>query len=265
MKTNRSFHLNSFTTLGAVATLVAFGGISAPAAVVQLTGGDSSGGLTLTPGDVVYAVYTPSDSSTDASTATFQGVTFTAAAATAGVSGVPSGYLAVDGGGTNDDTATNAGFTNTSSPSANDTELLALENAGLQYNGGSTITLTFSGLADSTEYQVDSINSLVGYSGRTNTISYNGGAVSDTPDYVNDAGGSGSHEILAIEDTVQSTAGTGAANTGTISLTYSIGSDGPFYNAVVISTTPEPATYVLLGLGLVSLMIIARQKAPMLP
>ncbi len=171
------------------------------ASVILLTGGDPSGGLTLNPANVVGAFYAPGS---PADSQTFQGVTFTA--------NPNFTYSAGRFSANSPDTSVNAGFTNVT-PTTQDNNLLSLMNAGLIYNGSvTTLTLTISGLADNTAYRVDSINSLIGYDGRTNTVGYNGNAPADTVTY--GTVGSPSNGIYDIHDTVTSNA------SGTITIEY---------------------------------------------
>jgi len=234
--------------------LIFIGSAGLASAQVLLTGGDPSGGLTLNPADVVDALYTPVSASGVApdptDTTVFQGVTFSASEAN--ITLPPAGgnqlYL-VSGAVGGPDTATNAGFTN-ATPSTEDTNLLNLVNAGLNFSS-TPLTLTIQ-VAPDTTYRIDSIISLLGYDGgRTDTVAYNGGPVADTITFP--ATDAGIHAIYDVEDEVTSN------DQGTIQVTYD-GSQGPFYSALVVSTVPEPSTWAMLAAGMAFLGFRIRRR-----
>lgn len=264
-------HSRSLARFGLTVTAaLAFIGMSAQQAlaqsvslsgnVIQLTGGDPSGGLTLNPADVVYALYTPVTpysgplgNLTTGGTQLFQGVTFSATNGNI-VRGTSGGeaYLYHN----SPDTGTpggNAGFTNAVN-TTEDNNLLALMNAGLDFSSNSdpvALTLTISNLTPNTNYQFDTLISLLGFPGaRTGTVAYNGGAVADTITYPS-PNSIGINNIYDVRDTVESN------GSGQIVVDYS-GNQGPFYSALVVSNIPEPSTYAMAlgGLG----MLLGLQK-----
>jgi len=264
MKNTLQNHSKQFVGLIATVVLI-FIGISAQAQilignVVLLTGGDPSGGLTLNTGNVIDALYTPFNTSTTLKNTTqvFQGVTFTATNAniTRGTTGGQNylNFFTLD-------TSANTGFTH-GTPTTQDSNLLALMNAGLNFSSQATpaaLTLTINNLAPNTNYRIDSLISLLGYSSaaRTDSVAYNGGAVSDTISYP--APPTGVHNIYDMENTVQSN------GSGQIVVDYS-GSGGPFYSALVVSsivTVPEPSTLAMMlgGLGLFIALRLRRFKS----
>ena len=228
---------------------------SLASAQILLTGGDPSGGVTLDPNTVMTAIYTPVNQDTNfflqGEQTVFQGVIFSAALDPNVVLPVNSSYvhpLAPD-------TSANTGFTN-ASPTTEDNNLLNLMNAGITYST-TPLTLTINNLTPFTSYKIDSFLSLLGYTGRTDSVSYNGGAITQSVTFANDD--VGSHSIYVLEDTVE------ADSLGSIQVTYSGSDDGPFYNAMVVSTIsptiPEPSTYALLLAGLAFLGFCLRRKS----
>jgi hypothetical protein len=231
----------------AVALTAVLGGVpllagKASAEVVQLTGGDPSGGLALNPATVVVALYTPTDTQTSlfpAATQVFQGVTFSSTAANVARAASPSGVGAYLTPFVGNVTASTAGFTNASSPTTEDTNLLSLFNAGGDFNT-QYMTYTISNLAPATSYRVDTLASVLGYNGnRSYTVSYNGGLVSGTlvP--------ASSTYLYAFKDIVNST------GAGEIVVTYqNLTGDGPTVSGLVVSAVPEPSTCVMALAGL---------------
>ena len=223
--------------------------LNAPAAIIVLTGGDpgtsTNGEVTLNSSNVVDAVYSPASNS---DTTTFQGVTFEALAADTNLAINYDTHFYSSG----TETASQAGFTNGANPDANDIGLLNLVNAGFDFNGNTPDTFTFSGLANYTDYTVDSFLSLINEAGgRTENVAYNSNlTASDTPDL-------SQTDVVAVEDTVEST------SSGTLTVHFEEGSDGAIENAIVISAaTPEPSTYALMlaGLGMLAGVLRLRQR-----
>jgi hypothetical protein len=250
-----SIKASVLTKFGAVLLLLASSALLASAQM--LTGGDPSGGLTLNPANVIAAIYTPVDSNNlqTSDTTVFQGVTFTGSNSNIGLTSVGASqiFLGNNGG----DTATNAGFTNASSPTPEDDNLLNLVNAGLDFSGNgppgtTSITLTINNLTGGDSYRIDSIISLLGFpASRDVTIAYNGSAT-PTDDLV--LGSGDTFNIYDEQNIVE------AAPDGTIQVTYS-GSDGGFYSGFVVSAVPEPSTWALMLPGIGFLGFYLRRKS----
>ena len=241
-------------TLAALGMLVGSAAVSA--SVVQLTTGDptaiapaGSTGVTLS--NVVDAIYTPVSGSalnTAANTLTWQGVVFSAASANVTRAASSSQWFTPPAA----DTSSNAGFTNVS-PSAEDTNLLNLMNAGLAYDASSSandMSVTITGLTAGSSYRVDNIVSLVGISGRPDQVSYDGASAVQA-DTLSSASPNGIYDIY---DTVS------ADSNGKIVVDFS-GPSGPFYNAVVVSSVPEPASLELVAIGGMGLLLLKRRRA----
>ncbi len=260
-KNLHGFHGSSLAAHAAVGTAVLMAlGLAGPAvvnaSVIQLTTGDPTataptGSTSVTLSNVVDAIYTPVSSSalnTAASTLTWQGVAFSATSANVTrAAGAPQWFIPPSS-----DTSSNAGFTNIS-PSAEDTNLLNLVNAGMAYdasNGVDNMSVTITGLTVGSSYRVDNIISLVGISGRPDQVSYDG-ATPVAADTISSASPNGIYDIY---DTVS------ADSNGEIVVDFT-GPSGPFYNAVVVSSVPEPAMLGLVALGgLVGLLLVSRKR-----
>ncbi len=254
----RGASLAAHANVGA-AVLVALG-IAGPAvvnaSVIQLTTGDPTatapaGSTSVTLSNVVDAIYTPVSGSalnTAAGTLTWQGVAFSATSANVTrAAGTPQ-WIAPNPA----DTSSNAGFTN-GSPSAEDTNLLNLVNAGMAFdsNGGvDNMSVTITGLTAGGNYRVDNIVSLVGAPSRPDQVSYDGASAVQADTLASPT----SNGIYDIYDTVT------ADNNGNIVVDYT-GSSGPFYNAVVVSSVPEPATLGLFAIGGMCLLLLKRRRA----
>ena len=150
-----------FCLVVVAAVAVQFASLSVvQASIVQLTGGDASGGLVLDPNHVVVA-----EALSGNPNATVQGVNFNSLA-----SGVGFSYTANRG---NFPASPNSvSFTGSD---ANDTGLLKVINEGLQFSDGGdnfNIEVTVTGLTPNAPYAVDSIVSLYGdYNPRSESIS----------------------------------------------------------------------------------------------
>jgi hypothetical protein len=259
MFSNRSSvsHGCSLAAIGTAVLMTLGFSAAVRASVIQLTTGDptatapaSSTSVTLS--NVVDAIYTPVSNSalnTGAGTLTWQGVVFSATNANVSRAATNPQWFSP----TNADTASNAGFTNVS-PSTEDTNLLNLVNAGKAYNasnGANNMSVTITGLTPDGSYYINNIVSLIGDSSRPDQVSYNGASAVQA-DTINSASPNGIYDIY---DTVS------ADSNGTIAIDYT-GPSGPFYNAVVVSSVPEPATLGLVAVGGLGLLLIGRKRAP---
>ena len=254
----RGASLAAHANVGA-AVLVALG-IAGPAvvnaSVIQLTTGDPTatapaGSTSVTLSNVVDAIYTPVSGSalnTAAGTLTWQGVAFSATSANVTRAAGNPQWFTPPGA----DTSSNAGFTNVS-PSAEDTNLLNLMNAGLAYDASSSandMSVTITGLTAGSSYRVDNIVSLVGISGRPDQVSYDGASAVQADTLASPT----SNGIYDIYDTVT------ADSNGKIVVDFT-GPNGPFYNAVVVSSVPEPAALGLFAIGGMCLLLLKRRRA----
>lgn len=253
----------SFSSRSSLMAKVAIAGAAAAfvtgaanANTIQLTTGDPTatapgGSTSVTLSNVVDAIF--STTSGGPTTAIWQGVTFGSTNANINQTGVTQ--FGENGSG---DNASNAGFTN-STPDANDTALLNLVNNGLAFNSSTApnaMTAVISNLTANTNYRIDNIISLLGYTGsRTDEVSYNGGTPTsaDTITYGATPAANANY-IYDVYDVVNS-----GAN-GTITVDYSGTGQGPFYSALIVSSVPEPASAGLLAIGAVGLLLLKRRR-----
>ncbi len=258
MFSNRSSvsHGCSLAAIGTAVLMTLGFSAAVRASVIQLTTGDPTatapvGSTSVTLSNVVDAIYTPVSNSalnTGAGTLTWQGVVFSATNANVSRAATnPQWFTPFVA-----DTSSNAGFTNVS-PSAEDTNILNLVNAGQAYdasNSANDMSVTITGLTAGSSYRVDNIVSLVGSSSRPDQVSYDGAPAVQADTLANPT----SNGIYDIYDTVS------ADSNGTIVVDYT-GPNGPFYNAVIVSSVPEPATLGLVAIGGLGLLLISRKRA----
>ena len=228
----------------------------ASAVTTTLTGGDTADGLVLT-GTLAGAIFTNSGGTGATTTPitlqnytlspyTTNGATVSNITATGATVLTRDGFVAAE-------TPTSAGFTNPTTPSANDTALINVVNSGLLYAAGTaSVTFTIKGLTAGTSYNLNFLTCATGYGARSEVVSING-AAGDLINITN---------VNAIYDTTDIGV---ASGTGTITAVLSEGGtgtqDGDFTNAVIVTTVPEPSTWatVAVATGLLAMAIRLRK------
>lgn len=235
-----SRRLRGFYAMAMGCAFLAMGGQRASAATLtQLAGGDTIDGVdissfTIAAGGIYAGPSTPGP-------LTWQGQSFTENAANATVNNIAFAGVGSFLAASSADTATTASFTNPGSPSTEDTNLLALVNAGLAFNG-TTFTATASGLTIGNTYRVDLISSSLGYTGRDPEVSLNGDTATFTMDTAHAAS---NHLIWDWNDTA--VAVDNGFGIGKIDMVFTKGTvaQGPLVNAILVSDIPEPSTYAM--------------------
>ena len=245
--------------LALAASSALFAAHPAAAVTTTLTGGDAADGLILN-GTLAGAIFTNSGGTGATTTPiTLQGYTvspYTANGATVSNITATGAQILTRDGFVAAETPTSAGFTNPTTPSANDTALINIVNSGLLYAAGTaSVTFTISGLKAGTSYNLNFLTCATGYGVRSEVVAING-AAGDLINITN---------VNAVYDTTDTAV---ASGTGTITAVFSEGGtgtqDGDFTNSVIVTTVPEPSTWATVAAATCLLVVTLRCRAAML-
>jgi hypothetical protein len=242
----------------AAAGLLGAASTTQAATIINLTDGDAGGSMTLDVAHVVQATslatfdQTRETAYTGGNNVTWQGVDFGFANGVGPkVTANLTTTLGLTYGGTITVVPRYAPPTNTLNMGSS-TDDNALETLLKIVQYGTSNTLTINGLTANQQYQIDLLVSIVGYTARGVSVSYNGSAAT------NFAFSNGNDIAYNISELVS------ADSTGkiTVALGTSSGSQGAVWNAMIVTEiVPEPSTLGLLGLGVGTILTTKKRRA----